>query len=452
MKKSYSILILFSFSLTLSAQKSKVQTAWRALSDYEVTEKDGKPDLNYLKKANEAIDAALAHPDTKLQGKAHAYKARISYALYKNELIAEKKKLEASIQDKNEREITAYGNTPLTNFETASNEVTALGDIDPKFMNSITEGLTKGTSSMNEDDIQFLMVVQQLKMEAGNIAQGKYKAKKYDEAADYFHKTAVINTLILKSKDTANFYNACVSAAKSRNTARIIEYNKKMVDLNIANAYNYESIFNAELFKGDTVAALAMLSKGRTSLPNDAELMNLETNHYLSTGKHAKALENLKASLEKDPKNPLMNLVTGNIYDNMANPKDKSSGKEMDKPENFEELFKNAETHYLKAVEFAGTNKELEYNALYNTGAMYNNYGGYIQNRKAAKITDQVKLQKENDTKSQEYYKKAIPFLEKALTIKTDDKSTMVALRKLYMLTGNDAKAKEMNEKIKTAK
>ena len=81
---------------------------------------------------------------------------------------------------------------------------------------------------------------------------------------------------------------------------------------------------------------------------------------------------------------------------------------------------------------------------------MYNNYGGYLQSRKAAKITDQVKLQKENDAKSQEYYKKAIPYLEKALNLKADDKSTMVALRKLYMLTGNDAKAKEMNEKIKT--
>jgi tetratricopeptide (TPR) repeat protein len=223
-----------------------------------------------------------------------------------------------------------------------------------------------------------------------------------------------------------------------------------MVDLNITNSYNYESLFNAELFKGDTTAAMAQLTKGRTALPNDASLMNLETNHYLSTGKHLKALENLKASLEKDPKNPLLNLVTGNIYDNMANPKDKVSGKELEKPANFEDYFKSAESHYLKALEFAGTNKELEYNALYNIGAMYNNYGGYLQSRKAAKITDQVKLQKENDVKSQEYYKKAIPYLEKALNLKADDKSTMVALRKLYMLTGNDAKAKEMNEKIKT--
>ncbi|MBK9283452.1 MAG: hypothetical protein IPM51_03945 [Sphingobacteriaceae bacterium] len=451
MKKIIFLFIGISFTSFLFAQKSKVQSAWRALSDYEATEKDGKPDLSYLKKANDAIDVALTHPDTKFQGKAHAYKARIAYAYYKNELNAEKKKLEASIHDKGERDVTAYGNTPLNNFEIAANEVTAIADIDAKYMTGITDGLTKGTASMNEDDIRFLLLIQQLKMESGNIAQGKYKAKKYDDAADYFYKTAGINSIILKNHDTTNYYNACVSASKSRNSARIIEYNKKMVDLNIANGYNFESLFNAYLSKGDSAVAVQTLEKGRQQLPNDAGLMNLETNYYLSAGKHTKALENLKASLDKDPNNPLLNIVTGNIYDNLANPKDKISGKELEKPAQFEVYFKNAETHYLKAIEFAGTNKDLEYNALYNTGAMYNNYGGYIQNRKAEKITDQVKIQKENEAKSQEYYKKAIPYLEKALEIKPDDKSTMVALRKLYLLTGNDAKSKQINEKIKSS-
>ena len=41
------------------AQKGKVQTAWRSLTDYETTVAEGKPDLNYLNKAKEAIDMAL---------------------------------------------------------------------------------------------------------------------------------------------------------------------------------------------------------------------------------------------------------------------------------------------------------------------------------------------------------------------------------------------------------
>ena len=56
------------------------------------------------------------------------------------------------------------------------------------------------------------------------------------------------------------------------------------------------------------------------------------------------------------------------------------------------------------------------------------------------------------EAKSQENYKKAIPHLEQALTIKAEDRATMSALRKLYMLTGDQAKATDMNNRIKNAK
>jgi tetratricopeptide (TPR) repeat protein len=182
-------------------------------------------------------------------------------------------------------------------------------------------------------------------------------------------------------------------------------------------------------------------------------LLNSETNMFLARGKQAEALTNLKTSIEKDPKNAVLYLVTGNIYDNMANPKDKATGKDLDKPKEFDEYFKTAETNYLKAIELSAENKDLQYNSLYNLGAMYNNYGGYLQNKKVeGKITDLQKLQKEQDAKSQEFYKKAIPYLEKALGLKPDDKATMVALRKLYLMTGDEVKGKEMNEKIKGGK
>jgi hypothetical protein len=36
--------------------------------------------------------------------------------------------------------------------------------------------------------------------------------------------------------------------------------------------------------------------------------------------------------------------------------------------------------------------------------------------------------------------------------MKPDDSQTMIALRKLYLMVGDDAKAKTMNDKIKSAK
>lgn len=446
---SLALLPLFGFS-----QKTKVQTAWRALNDYEATVKDGKPDLVYLNKAKDAIDLAMVHEDTKNQGKTHAYKARISYAYYQYNLTQELKKLETSVPDKNERAMLAYGNTPLSDFENAGQEIEKIKDLDPKFMETIMEGLTKGTSMLGEDDVKFALVAQQMKMESANIAQGKYKAKKYDEAADYFYKTGFLNTMLYKAKDTANFYNACISAAKAKNTGKILEYNKKMIDGKISTPYNYESMYNAHLNKTppDTNAAMEILKKGRAAFPADLNLMNKETDYFLAKGKQQEALNNLKASIEKDPKNPIFHLITGQIYDGMANPKDKVTFKELPKPANYEELIKNAEAAYLKGIELNSSNKDYQYNLIFNLGALYNNYGGYYQNRQPATITEAAKIQKENDAISQQYFKKAIPLLEQALTVKADDKPTMIALRKLYMFTKEDAKAKEMNDRIKSGK
>ncbi len=449
-KKLILLTAIVVFATNTFAQKAKVQTAWRALNDYESSVKDGKADVSYLTKAKDAIDLALANPDTKNQGKTHAYKCRISYEFFKSNLKLELAKLE-TVQDKNERAMQAYGNVSLTDFELANQELAKITELDPKYMANIQDALLNGTSNLEDDDIKFAMVAQQMKMESANIAQGKYKAKKYDEAADYFYKTGVMNTMVFKEKDTANFFNACVAAGKSKNNDKILECNKKMIDLKIASNYNYGQIYNTHISKRDTAAALDILKKGRAAYPNDMNLVTLETDLFLAMGKPQEALNNIKFSMEKDPKNPLYYLNMGNIYDKLANPKDQN-GKDLDKPANFEEQFKNAETNYLKAIELKPASKDQLYYSVFSIGALYNNYGGTIAAKKYEKITDMAKYQKENEAKSKEYFKKAIPYLEQALGMNSDDKPTMIALRKLYMITGDDVKAKEMNEKLKLGK
>lgn len=451
--KKIAILGLAALPVFGIAQKNKVQTAWRALSDYESTLADGKPDMVYLTKAKEAIDLALTNEETKNQGKTHAYNCRINYALYQAALRDEEKKLEASVPDKNERKGMAYGNTDLKYFEVASQEIEKVNELDPKFMTTVMDGL-KGNANLSADDLKFMNAIGQIKLEAGYIANGKYKVKKFDEASDYFYKLAFINTMINKKPDTSSFYNACVAAAKSKNEIKIIDYNKKMIDSKIATSYNYENMYNAYLGKRDTVKAMDFLKKGREKFPNDASLMNKETDYYLAKGKSEEALANLKASLDKDPNNAVLHLVTGNIYDNMANPKDKATGKDQPKPAKFDEYFANAEMHYKKAIELKPANIEYYFSSAYNLGAMYNNYGGYLYNTAMndATIAKLAAKQKEIEAKSNEYYKKAIPYLEQALSIKGDDKACMSALRKLYLLTGDSKKAEEMTLKLKGGK
>ncbi len=450
MKKLIIITFVLAALHTVQAQKGKVQTAWRALSDYESTLADGKPDIAFLNKAKEAIDLALNHADTKNQGKTHAYKVRIMYDLYSYALSQEMKKLEATVTDKKERTELAYGTVPTTYLEEAQQQIDKIQAVDPKYLATIQDGFS-GKTQLSEDDAKFMLAAAQMKMEISNIAAGKYKAKKYEEAGDYFYKLAELNTTLTNKKDTSNFYNACVSAGRAKIPAKIIEYNTKMVDLKIASLYNFNSLYTTHINNKDTAAAVEILKKGREVFPNDAELLQNETFLFIALGKRDEALANLAAAIEKDPKSAISYLVRANIYDNMANPKD-AAGKDKDKPSNFDELFKNAETNYLKVIELNPSNKEHLYNSIYGLGAMYNNYVSYLQNKSNNLALTEVKTKgKEYDAKAQEYGKKAIPHLEQALSMKPDDLPTMMALRKLYYLVSDTPKANDMTNKIKAA-
>jgi len=441
------IIVLAALPFTVFSQKNKVQGAWRALSDYESTLPDN-PDPSYLVKAKENIDLASANDETKNQVKTQAYRLRIYTSLFSESLKAEEKKLSATITDKNERMQTAYGNVATTEFDEANKSLLKIQELDAiKF-----DKIIKGETDTDEEGKLFTSISQILVYQA-NLATGKYKLKKFDEAADLFESLAISNTLITGKKDTSNFYNACVCAQKSKNQTKTFDFNKKMIDLGIASSYNYQTIYELKSSQNDTVVAYDYLAKGRTQFPNDIYLMNKETEIFLQKGQQDKALANLKTAIEKEPNNAILQYVIGNVYDNLANPKGRS-GKDTIKPVDYENLVFKAAEHYQKSVDLKPANQESYFNTLYNLGALYNNYGNTLYNKSMEKATiiDLVKKQKEYEAKAAEYYKKAIPYLEQALDVKANDPTTMSALRTLYYKTGNEAKGKEMNDKIKANK
>lgn len=441
------IALIACLPFSVFAQKGKVQGAWRSLSDYESTLTDN-PDASYLLKAKENIDLATLNDETKNQFKTYAYRCRIYVFLFSENLKAEEKKLTTSIADKNERMQTAYGNVSVTEFEEATKCLSKLKEIDSKKFDKIA----KGETDTDEDSKLFTAISQIIAYQA-NLATGKYKLKKFDEAADFFESLASTSMLMTGKKDTANFYNACVCAQKAKNPTKIFDYNKKMIDLGISTSYNYQMIYELKSNQNDTTVAMEYLKMGRTQYPNDVYLMNKETEIFLQRGQQEKALANLQTAISKEPNNAVLQFVIGNVYDNLANPKGKS-GKDTTKPADYEKLIQQAAEHYQKAVDLKPTSQESYFNTLYNLGALYNNYGNtlYTKSMEKATITDLAKNQKLYEAKSMECYKKAIPYLEQALDIKANDSTTMSALRTLYYKTGNEAKGKEMSDKIKGLK
>jgi tetratricopeptide (TPR) repeat protein len=299
--------------------------------------------------------------------------------------------------------------------------------------------LDKGKNYTSE----IAMVGSLLYPDVNNLAIGKYKMKKYDEAAEFFDAAYDLTKSAYGKKDTNIINNAIICAQRAKNYQRIIDFNKKMIDDEIANAYTYQSMYDAKMALQDTAGAMKAVADGRAAFPADTYLMNRQTEFFLQQGKQEEALANLNKAIEKDQKNAQMFLVRGNVYDNLANPKD-SKGKDKAKPANYDELMAKAEADYQKATALNSSG----FDVWYNLGALYNNWGGYYQT-KADNLVKALQEQKANEAKAKDLFLKAIPALEKALTLRPDDKGTMFALRKLYLLTNQTDKANKMGEKMK---
>lgn len=433
-KKIVSLSLLFGLSISLFAQKSKVNAAWRGLTDYQATVKE-KPDVSYLTKAKEAIDLAASNEETKSNAKMHIYRAQIYYELFKFNLKAEEEKAGATVNDKKQKMEIAYSNVPTKEFFDAVSSI------------EFVKTNVKDQSSFQELLITALSMVDDL----NNLAVGAYKVKKYDEAADYFESSFGLSSIVNQGrKDTVSLFNASLSASKAKNYNKVAKLNQRIIDEKMANAGTYQYLYNAKCNNQDTASALITLQEGRKLFPNDVTLLNLETEYYIKSGKQQETLTNLTLAIEKDPNNAVLHLILANTYDNMANPKT-PEGKDKERPANFEELFTKADTHYNKTVELKPSNTEYSFNALYNLGALYYNNGTYIYNKEMndATIAKLAAKQKEIMAKATDNYKKAIPFFEQALQFKADDKSTLQSLRKLYLLIGNEAKAAEISAKLK---
>jgi tetratricopeptide (TPR) repeat protein len=419
-KSTLAGVLFISATLVSTAQSSKVQTAWRNISDYE-----NSKDASSLAKAKEAIDLAIVNEDTKAKAKTWVYKAKVEYYLFTENLKKEEAKL-TNVTDKDERRAQAYGNVPIAEYEEAGKALQKAGELDKDKAYQPEMGML-GMMMMND---------------VNNLAYGRYKAKKYEDAAGFYYGSFLM-TKMMGKKDTSSIFNAILSSQKGGNMQDVKKYSETMIREKLADAYIYNVLYDAKLTLKDTAGAMETLADGRKAFPNSTDLMNKETEFYLRQGKQDQALSNLNMSIEKDPKNGLLYLVRGNVYDNLANPKDEK-GKDKERPKEFEELMTKAAADYKKAAEL----DPKSFDTWYNLGALYNNWGGYYQT-KADAITKMNAEQKALSDKALDLFKQAVPALEKSLELKPTDRSTMQALRKLYLMTGNTAKSQEMTDRLK---
>lgn len=423
MKSVFKIAVFALMPIFGFAQSNNVQSAWRAFEEYKSTVQDGKPDIDYLNKAKEKIDLAQSNTDTKDKPKTLTYVCKIYYSFFQYNWGEEKKKLATTITNKTEAAEIAYGNVSSKEFEIA-------GDALQKVF--VSESALK-EKPYTMELAQFAM---NMLSDMQNLAVGRFKMKKYDEAMEIFYDTYTAYKTIGR-KDTSLIYNAIVAAELGKKYEKVLEYGKVMLSDKVDNEGTWNKIHFAYLSLQDTANAEKTLKDGLALFPNDKALLLNYINICLQQKKEIVALTYIDKAIEKDPKNPALYLVLGNIYDSQANPKDVTN-KDSAKPANFEELMIKAELNYKKAVEC----KPEAFDANFNLGAVYNNWGNWYTQKADVKHP-------EFDKKAQEYWLKAVTYLEAADKVKPCEKGVMFNLIRLYRTTDQAQKSTEMSAKMK---
>jgi tetratricopeptide (TPR) repeat protein len=433
--KKLTLLLLLIAPVIAFSQSAKLTNAINYYQDYEKNNKDQES----LAKAKENIDIVSQNPEMKDPAKVLKFKGLIYEALFENNLHNQMDKL-TSITDPNEKAFAAYQQTSTAELDIAAQAYAGIKAVDPK--NIYILDVMNGTKRLNSHYF--------------NKANTEFNQQKYDAALQLFEKAYNLD----EDKDTNTLNNMGLAALNANNFEKAKTAYTKMVETKVGGARAYSLLVQSYFELKDTVPGVEVLKKGRTLYPGDANLINTETNYYLSHNKREEAKKNLNTLILNRPQEATLYLARGGLYDKEANPEDKD-GKPLPRPANFNELMKQAEADYQKAIDLsdaaykniAALSKEeqeqLKTNysqGLFNLGAVYFNAGVNIA-KDADKITDNAKFAAENK-KANANFNKAMPLLEKALEIKPD-RPTMEALKQVYARLELSDKLKSLNAKLK---
>jgi tetratricopeptide (TPR) repeat protein len=417
-------LAVFSFVIVSTAQNSKVVSAY-----------------NYIKyedfdKAKEAIDIATDNPKTGKQEKTWYYRGIIYFNLYA--YVKDKENIFRDLAPEGYDEayksfkkslILNIKDPSFKNFDIENNEEDLV-----KFMEYLMDVFTyqkfhlvysgERTADIMQNQLPSLGYVLR------NVAVDAFEAKDYAKALDYFEKSLFCSQFGGKV-DTVVMYNAALAAEKAQKYDDAIQYYKQVTKLGYgANTTEKATMWtlyaNAHMLKNDTVKFLETLEKARKKYPDESIIIITQMNHFINLGQPEKAEDLIKLAIEKEPENKLLHFNLGFIYETT-------------------ERVDLAEESYKKALEIDPAYLD----AAYNMGAIY-----------ISKAVDVDKEQVKHPFGSEEFnkfelqkvdlWKTALPYLEKAYELNTEDKLVTKTLWGIYRNIGtyhyNDGNTKRNAE------
>ncbi len=253
-------------------------------------------------------------------------------------------------------------------------------------------------------------------------AYNAYQAEDYKKAQEQFFLAGLSNKM-----DTSSYENAIKMAYQGDpiDFNAIKEMSEAMIGNGLATPFAYQALLESTK-KVDKENTTKVIAEARKAHPDYQLFMLEEINLYISEGKTDEAIANLEKAAEQDPKNASLFLNLGLLYEQTKKP----------------EL---AVKNYEKAYEL---NPE-DYNTAYSLGAFHFNEGVKAKNEGSKLDFEEYKTKgKAFEEQAGKLFEQALPYFEKAFTLKKDDEQLLNALQSIYVQLKQNDKAEEMKALI----
>ena len=267
-----------------------------------------------------------------------------------------------------------------------------------------------------------------------NLGIDKYNEGDYQSSLDFYEK--IFDIVPFDEEDQLKrgniteetiLYNSFFSSSKLKNDTKSKELLQKLIDINFNEPAIYIQMSDIYKREGNIDKTIEYLSLGRDMFEDDQSLINTEINLYIELERTNELITKLGEAIELDPENSLLYFNRGTIYDQEGN-------------------LVNAEIDYLKAIEIDPSS----FGSNYNLGALFFNKAVELNN--TANSTSDNNKYKKLKKQADEFFNKALPYLESANSLNPKDKNTLLSLKQLYYMKGDYKRSDEMKKLISELK
>ena len=362
-------------------------------------------------------------------------------ALSTGDLLEAKKLIDQAVKDESVQDFAkawmtkgeVYVQIQQTGLEKELNVVNGLEQAEEAYRKAYTVDMaSEKKPGKNKNEIKLGLL---------NVAIGYYErgaaqfdGKAFDAGAISFIKAGELVTYLdnndLLSEDkkvdayevrTNGYQNAALCALNSKDYPKAMECYVTLIDMGEGTEQSYANLSTLYITENKYEEAKKYIDEGLNKFPESQSLNESLLNYYIGTDQSEKAIGSLEKAIAANPTNP-------DLYFNLALAYDK-----LDQDEDM-----------IGAYEKIMSIDPNYYAAYLNLGAFYNEKANEVI--KAMNELTDYKAANAMLPQRDEWYNKALPYLEKAYQLQPEDPAVKGALSRIYANMNMLDKVKELQD------